>query len=559
MAGFDVIVIGAGSAGCAIAGRIAQSGARVLLLEAGGEDRHPLIRMPAGWPMASAQSRFGWNYVSEPEAQTAGRSLDLPRGRLMGGTSSINGMMYSRGHAEDYDAWAAMGLGGWGYADVLPYFRRSERNWRGQDIWHGGDGPVHVSPNRRDDRLYGLMLAAAKELGFTENGDFNALEQSGFGMPDFTVHRTRRESAATAYLNLARDGGTIEVWQGASVTRIVVEQGRARGVDILRDGNTEIVHAGEVVLSAGAFNSPKLLMLSGIGDAANLKSHGIATIANLPAVGRNLQDHPMVQMAFAVSRPLGFEARLRLDRLAGAALAWMARRDGLLNEAPLSIQGYVRRAGGAGRPDTQFQVSHGSPMSRPWFPGWRSPATDMLGVGVLQLDPTGTGSVMLRSADPLEPPAIRLNLLSTQQDMQAARDMMAFTRRFFATSALRDLVSGEVVPGASVQGAGGKDAYLRQSIVTGAHPACTCAMGTDPVQSVVDVTLKVHGVEGLRVADASIMPRIVRGNTSAPAMMIGEKAADMILGRKTSALPAATPSPQFASREGDRQPGRYSA
>ena len=550
MAGFDVIVIGAGSAGCAVAGRVAQAGARVLLLEAGGGDRHPLIRMPAGWPMASVQPRFGWGYASEPEAQTGGRVLDLPRGRLMGGTSSINGMMYSRGHAEDYDAWAAMGLTGWGYADVLPYFRRSERNWRGNNVWHGGEGPVHVSPNRRDGRLYGPMLAAARELGFAENEDFNALEQAGFGMPDFTVDRTRRESSATAYLGLARDGAEIEVRQGVTVLRLVVEKGRARGVETVRNGHLEVVHADEIVLSAGTFNSPKLLMLSGIGDAAALKAHDIATVTDLPAVGRNLQDHPMVQMAFAVARPLGFEARLRLDRLAGAALSWMARRDGLLNEAPLSIQGYLRRDGGDGRPDTQFQVSHGSPMSRPWFPGWRRPAADVLGVGVLQLDPSGSGSVTLRSADPLAPPSIRLNLLSTKEDMRAARDMMAFTRRFFATDALRDLVAGEILPGSGVAGVDAEEAFLRQSIVTGAHPACTCAMGTDPAASVVDPSLKVHGIEGLRVADASIMPRIVRGNTSAPAMMIGEKAADIIMGWQKAPLRPASPFPGVARQSG---------
>ena len=528
-----VIVIGAGSAGCALAGRLAASGERrVLLLEAGGGNLHPLITAPIAWPMASIDPRFGWGYQGEAEAALAGRGLEFPRGRLIGGTASINGMMYSRGQREDYDGWSAQGLDGWSYADVLPYFRRGEENWRGSSTWHGGDGPVAVAANTRVPKFYDALLAAARELGFEENEDFNGAGQAGFGIPDFTVRRARRESSATAYLNLSQAARQLVVRRQVHVSRIIVEHGRATGVELLQAGGCEILRADEIVLAAGTFNSPHLLMLSGIGEADALRRHGIDVAADLPAVGRNLQDHPMLLMAYAASAPLGFEERLRLDRLAGSVLAWLLRIGGLLNEAPLGIQGFVNRSDPDARPDTQFQVAIGSPMSRPWLPGWRKPSPDTIGVGILQLDPRGRGAVELRSSDPLQLPAVRSNFLLDAHDRQAARDMFAFARRFFATAAMQELAGPELMPGATIADEAEIDRFIAGSLVSGAHPVGTCAMGKDPASSVVDSSLRVHGIEGLRIADASIMPTIIRGNTSAPAMMIGEKAADLMLGRK---------------------------
>lgn len=534
---FDVVVIGAGSAGCAVAGRLAADGGlQVLLLEAGGGNRHPLITAPIAWPIASVDPRFGWGYLAEPDPATGERAIDLPRGRLLGGTSSINGMMYSRGHAADYDAWAAQGLDGWSYSDVLPYFRKSESNWRGENLWHGGNGPVSVVANGRNHAVYPAMMEAAAALGHAENPDFNGAEQEGFGMADFTVARARRESAATAYLDLPGARNRLTVRSDVRVTRIVIEGGRATGVEFAEGGVSGRVGCGEVVVSAGVFNTPQLLMLAGIGAAGDLRRHGIAVAADLPATGRNLQDHPMVMSAFAAARPIGFEQNLRLDRAAAAALQWMLGRDGLLSDAPLSVQGYVRCLATSDRPDMQFQVSHGSPASRPWFPGWRKPAPDVFGVAALQLAPDARGSVTLRSADPFAAPSIRLNLLQTEQDRIFAREMFLFIRRFFAAEPLREFVAAEVFPGPDVSDNDAIDQFVKNTIVTGAHGAGSCAMGTDPANSVVDARLKVHGIEGLRVADASIMPTIVRGNTSAPSMVIGEKAADLILGRTAQSL-----------------------
>jgi choline dehydrogenase len=529
----DVIVIGAGSAGCALAGRLAASGERrVLLLEAGSGNRHPLITAPIAWPMASIDPRFGWGYQGESEQQLGGRGLDMPRGRLMGGTASINGMMYSRGQREDYDGWHAQGLDGWSYADVLPYFRRTEANWRGSTQWHGGGGPVAVTSNRRFPRLYDSLLAAARELGFDENEDFNGASQAGFGIPDFTVRRTRRESSATAYLKLPQVERRLAIRRQVQVLRIIVERGRATGVELLQPQGPEVLQADEIVLAVGTFNSPHLLLLSGIGAADALRRHGIDVVADLPAVGRNLQDHPMLLMAYAASAPLGFEERLRLDRLAGSALAWLLRIGGLLDEAPLGIQGFVNRTDPAARPDTQFQVAFGSPMSRPWLPGWRKASPDSFGVGALQLDPQGRGVVELKSSDPRELPAVRSNFLLDARDRQAAREMFAFVRRFFATTAMQKLTGVELIPGATIADEADIDRFIANSLVSGAHPVGTCAMGNDPASSVVDSVLRVHGIDGLRIADASIMPTIIRGNTSAPAMMIGDKAADLMLGRK---------------------------
>jgi len=274
------------------------------------------------------------------------------------------------------------------------------------------------------------------------------------------------------------------------------------------------------------------LLLSGIGAADALRRHGVDVVADLPAVGRNLQDHPMVQMGYAASTSLGFEERLRLDRLAGSALAWLLRIGGLLDEAPLGIQGFVNRTDPDARPDTQFQVAFGSPMSRPWLPGWRKPSPDTIGVGILQLNPQGRGVVELKSSDPLQLPAVRSNFLLDAYDRQAAREMFAFVRRFFATTAMQKLAGPELMPGATTADEADIARFIASSLVSGAHPVGTCAMGNDPASSVVDSALRVHGIEGLRIADASIMPTIIRGNTSAPAMMIGEKAADLMLGRK---------------------------
>jgi len=537
----DFIIIGAGSTGCVLANRLSADPARrVLLIEAGAESRHPLIRAPISWHLASEIKRFGWGYTAEPEEESGNRSLDQARGKLLGGCSSINGQMYSRGNRGDYDHWAAMGLDGWSYDEVLPYFRRAETNWRGESAFHGGLGPWNVAANPKAPAIYPVMIRTAERLGHAALDDFHGPSQQGFGMPDFTIRKGRRDSGVTAYLDPARRRDNLTIATGALVTRILFEGTRAVGVEYACDGQTIRAHADQIILSAGAFNSPQLLMLSGIGPAAQLESHGIRVVADLPGVGANLQDHPLVAAGFTASVPLGFEAMLRLDRLALHALRWGMTGGGPIGHAPLSVQAYLRLLEGSDRPDTQFQVSHVSFMSRPWFPGWRPTIGNQFTAAAMQLRPEGRGSVMLRSADPRDPPRIRLGLLRHPKDREAARTMLRFIRAFFATAPLSDMISGEIFPGPGAQSDEALDAVIRETIQVGAHPAGTCAMGVDPTTAVVDARLKVHGIEGLNIADTSIMPRIVSGNTAAPAVMIGEKLSDLMLGQ--SLAPAQTES-----------------
>jgi choline dehydrogenase len=529
---FDVIVVGSGSAGGVVAGRLTEDPSlRVLLLEAGGKPQHPLLQVPVAWHAAAMQDRFTWGYASEPEAATGNRTMEQPRGRMLGGTSSINGMMYSRGNRGDYDSWAAAGLSGWGYDDVLPYFRRSETNWRGETTYHGGDGPLCVTKNPAHPEIYPAMIEAARALGYTELADFHGASQEGFGIPDFTTRGGHRESTYTAFLKPARARPNLTIETGALATRLRIQGTRVTGLDYMLGGQTRQASAGEVIVCAGAFNSPKLLLLSGIGPEDELATVGVAPQHDLPMVGKNLQDHPLVAAAYRAARPFGFERMLRADQLALASLRWGLLSDGPLADAPLSVQGYIRTETDSDRPDTQFQVSHVSFMARPWFPGWRAGAGDQFTAAAMQLRPDARGSVTLRSADPVAAPQIRLGMLETERDRNQAREMLRFIRRFFATEPVAGLVIDEIFPGLDIQNDEALDSFIASTIQTGQHPTSSCAMGTDPATSVVDANLQVHGLQGLRVADTSIMPTIVSGNTSAPAMMIGEKAADLVLGR----------------------------
>ncbi|MCB2078308.1 MAG: GMC family oxidoreductase N-terminal domain-containing protein [Novosphingobium sp.] len=530
----DFIVVGSGSSGGVLAARLSEDGTQqVTLLEAGGSDRHPMIAMPLVWMKTLDMPQFGWGTQSIAEANLDGRTQPLPRGKVLGGTSSINGGMYIRGAAADYDAWRDLGLPGWGYSDVLPYFKRAETNWRGETEYHGGSGPLHATQLKRHPELFPAFLNAAESLGHQELEDFNVPEPEGFGMPDCNIRNGRRASTATAYLRPALGRHNLQVETCATATRIVLEDGRAVGVEFEREGSRHIVRARrEVILCAGAFHSPHLLMLSGIGPARQLSKHGIKVRVDSPNVGANLQDHPIALSFWAAAKPVTFERELRFDRLAFNVLRWALTGKGTPSQSPLTIQGFMRSGPAEERPDIQFQVSHVLYDARPWFPLIRKGAGHAFSSGAILLNPESRGRVSLSSPDPHSLPEIALNFLEAESDLDKLRAMIRFSRDLFNSDPLRDYVAAETAPGVQADSDGEIDAWLRSTVMSAAHPTSTCAMGVSD-DAVLDAELRVRGVNNLRVVDCSAMPSIVRGNTSAPATMMAEKASDLILGRMT--------------------------
>ncbi len=536
MTGADYIVIGGGSAGCVLAARLSEDpSVRVVLLEAGATDAGRLsMRMPLAWRDTFMDPAVSWGFVSEPEPYAESRVVPAPRGKVLGGSASVNGMMYARGCAVDYDDWAKAGLDGWSFADVLPYFRRSESNWRGASAYHGGDGPLTVSRHVPDAIIYPRLMAAARDLGCAQLDDFHGAQAEGFAVPDFTVHRGERASTSVRFLRPAMHRPNLTVITDALAHRLLFHGPRAGAVEYSVQGRVQQLHCdGEIVLAAGAFNSPQLLLLSGVGPSGGIEPHGIRVVHDLPGVGANLQEHQSIAMIYRARGEITFDSRLRADRLALAVLRWLLFRTGAIAGLPVSAQGFVRTAAGLDRPDLQMLVSPVSMMARPWFPGWRAGAGHVFSVASVLLHPASRGSVALRCGEPTAAPRILLNLLQAPQDRAAFRRIIRFVRRYFATPAAQELVREETIPGEAAESDEALDAFVRANVRTAMHPVGTCAMGTGD-GAVVDARLRVRGIDGLRIADASVMPSIIGGNTNAPVIMIAEKAADLIRGRATS-------------------------
>jgi choline dehydrogenase len=538
MASYDYIIVGAGAAGCVLANRLsADPTISILLLEAGGSDNRLLIKMPLAFVPASLRSEFNWNYESEPDPTLNNRRLRVPRGKVLGGSTSINGMMYARGHARDFDHWRQLGNQGWAYADILPYYRRMERDWRGDGIYHGGAGPLATVPSERGHPLYAAFMAGAKAAGYAESDDFNGAEPEGFGPMDFNHDGGHRGSSAAAYLTPARGRPNLTVATGAMTRRVLIENGRATGVDYARDGKSIVAHAArEVILSGGTYNSPLLLMLSGIGPADELRALGIKPVLDLPGVGANLHDHASMWMRHRCVVPTGIDAQFRFDRVAREVVRWRLNGTGMMASVPLLCMGFIRTRPELERPDLQCYVNCVGFDTKVWFPGVRKENGDKIDWINSLLHPESRGRVTLRSADPLAPPRIQFNLFSAREDLVTMREAVKIARDLMARKPFADFLGPELVPGEKFQTDGEIEDAIRAFSGVTQHPVGTCAMGTGK-DSVVDPQLHVRGIAGLRVVDASIMPAVTGGNTAAPTMMIAEKASDMIRGLPP--LPAA--------------------
>jgi len=535
----DFVIIGSGSAGSAMASRLSEDGRNsVIVLEFGGSDAGPFIQMPSALSYPMNMRLYDWGYQTEPEPNLNNRRLAAPRGKVIGGSSSINGMVYVRGHAEDFNGWAEAGAKGWAYADVLPYFQRMETSHGGQDGWRGSSGPLHVRRGDRKNPLYHAFVEAGAQAGFEITQDYNGEKQEGFGPMEQTIHRGKRWSAANAYLKPALKRPNLKLVK-ALARRIIIEGGVATGVEIQRGSKIEAIHARrEVIVAASAFNSPKILMLSGIGPADHLKDQGVAVVADRPGVGGNLQDHLELYIQQECIQPITLYSKMNLVSKGLIGAEWLFFGSGLGTTNHFEAAAFLRSRPGIKYPDIQY---HFLPVAVR-YDGKAVARMHGFQAHVGPMRSKSRGRVSLRSSDPVVAPKIRFNYMSDPSDWSDFRHCIRLTRSIFGQSAFDPYRGREISPGDDVRSDEALDAHIREHAESAYHPCGTCRMGrADDPNSVVDAECRVIGVDRLRVADSSIFPEITNGNLNAPSIMVGEKASDHILG--TPPLPRSNQQP----------------
>ncbi|TNF11989.1 MAG: choline dehydrogenase [Rhodobacteraceae bacterium] len=524
----EFVIVGAGSGGSALAYRLAEAGREVLVIEHGGSDAGPFIQMPGALSYPMNMGIYDWGFQSEPEEHLGGRRLATPRGKVLGGSSSINGMVYVRGHARDFDHWEESGARGWGYADVLPYFKRMEHWHGGQSEWRGESGPLHVTRGPRANPLFDAFVAAGKAAGYPVTEDYNGAQQEGFGPMEATIWKGRRWSAANAYLRPAQKTGKLRIVR-ALARRVVFEGKRAVGVEVKRKGRIEVIAAErEVVLAASSINTPKLLMLSGVGPAGHLREMGVEVLADRSGVGANLQDHLEIYMQFAAKEPVTLFKYWNLAGKAWVGAQWLLSKGGVGASNQFESCAFIRSEAGIDYPDIQY---HFLPIAVR-YDGKAVAEGHGFQAHVGPMRSKSRGTVRLRSGDPADTPVIKFNYMSHPDDWAEFRKCVRLTREIFAQAPMAAHVKHEIQPGAGVESDAQIDAFIREHAESAYHPCGTARMGAaDDPGAVVDPEGRVIGVEGLRVADSSVFPRITNGNLNAPSIMVGEKMADHLLGK----------------------------